>query len=298
MLIYLHIGGNIMAKVKLGIAFAGGGVRGAGHLGIMQALYENKIYPEIYAGTSAGSIVASCLAYGYNPEKALEKFESINKEMIDIAYAHILKGIFTKSHIEGLVAGDKLEELLNELFEGKNISAIRSSHLGIVATDIDRGKQVILSNKAGDHNKINDDNFEWFSALDVPLSEIVRASCGMPPIFIPKYISNMKLVDGGITNNLPSDVAVALGAEKVISIDLGYAGEVQTKGIIDIAHESINIMMSRVVDGNRNDFGLYLNPKIYDVSSLQIDRIQECYERGYKYGISQIDAIVKYLEEA
>jgi hypothetical protein len=55
--------------------------------------------------------------------------------------------------------------------------------------------------------------------------------------------------------------------------------------------------MARIVDENRQNFGLYLNPEVYDVSALEVSKIQECFDRGYKYGISQIDNIVKYLEE-
>jgi NTE family protein len=290
-----------MAELKLGIAFAGGGVRGAGHLGIVQALYENRIYPTIYAGTSAGSVVASLLAYGYEPKEALAKFVEVSKEMIDIAYGHIAKGILTTSKIEGFVKGDTLEELLHSMFNGANLGDIKVP-LGIVATDIDKGKQVIFTNKFSNFKlgAINDDNFSinWFNEIfDYKLSEIIRASSSMPPIFVPKVINNVKLVDGGITNNLPSDVAVALGADKVLSLDLGYSGEVETNGIIDIAHMSVNILMERVTDGNRKDFGLYLNPRIYDVTALDTTRMTECYQRGYEYGLSQINNIVKYLEE-
>jgi NTE family protein len=264
----------------------------------MQALYENKIYPEVYAGTSAGSIVASTLACGYKPERALEEFESISKEMIDIAYGYILKGIFTKSPIEGFIKGDALEKKLEELFKGSRIGKVYAP-LGIVATDINQAKQVVFSNVEGDLSKVNDDRVEWFSSKsrDVFLHEAVRASSSMPPAFVPKFIDDMKLVDGGVTNNLPSDIAKALGADKVISIDLGYSGQVKTEGIIDIAHESINILMARIVDENRQNFGLYLNPEVYDVSALEVSKIQECFDRGYKYGVSQIDNIVKYLEE-
>jgi NTE family protein len=285
-----------MAEVKLGIAFAGGGVRGASHLGVVKALHEHRIYPNIYAGTSAGSVVASLLAYGYAPDEALSRFVQVSNKMIDIAFGHIMKGFFTTSHIEGFVAGDNLEKLLDFMFnEGKIIDV--KVPLGIVASDINNGRQVIFSNKLGNKNLINDDNFDWVLNGVDNLSAMVRASSSMPPVFVPKHIQGMKLVDGGITNNLPSDVVRALGAEKVLSLDLGYAGQVETEGFIDIAHESINLLMARVTDGNKKDFGLYLNPSIYDVTALDTKKLVECYKKGYEYGLSQIDNIVKYLEE-
>lgn len=287
-----------MAKVKVGLALAGGGVRGSAHLGIVKALYEEKIYPEIFTGTSAGSICASMLAFGYSPERALKEFEAISKKMIDIAYMYLLKHALSPTHIEGFAYGAVLEVKLESLFRHNPITKVYPP-LGIITTDIDKGKQVIFSNMLDsqiDKTKINDDDYVWLSDEKYLLSDAVRASSSMPPVFIPKVIDGMKLVDGGVTNNLPSDIAVALGADKVISIDLGFAGGAKTEGIIDIAHEAINILMSRVVDGNRNDFGLLLNPQVFDVSALQVEKIQECFDRGYTYGKSQIDNIVKYLE--
>jgi NTE family protein len=296
-----------VARIKLGMAFAGGGVRGASHLGVAQALHEQKIYPEVYAGTSAGAIVASLLAYGYEPELALEAFTNASEKLVDIAYLHILKGTLTTSNIEGFVAGDKLEETLESLFNGGWMTDVEKP-LGIVASDINKGRQVIFTNRfqGFDFERINDSDFslmypnDWIDpcqVLDYKLSDVVRASCGIPPIFLPKNLAGMKLVDGGITNNLPSDVAWALGADKVISLDLGYAGEVETDGFVDIAHMSINLLMKRVVDGNRDDFGKYLNPRIYDVTALDVSKINECFERGYRYGRNQLPSIIQMLEE-
>lgn len=234
----------------LGVAFAGGGVRGAAHLGIIQAMHEHNIFPQIFAGTSAGSIVASLLAYGYTPEQALHKFWVASENLIDIAYAHIAKGIASKkSSVEGFLAGNRLEKLLEKMFDGGTLNDI-ASPLGIVASDIDNGRQIIFSNKLfTDPELINDDNYLWIHNGEEKVSAVVRASSGIPPIFIPKRIHEMKLVDGGITNNLPSDIAWALGAHTVISLDLGYAGQVQTDGFIDISHMAINLLMERVTDG-------------------------------------------------
>src|SRR5579875_2507320 len=105
-----------MGKIRLGVAFGGGGTRGSAELGIMKALHENKIYPEIYTGTSAGSIVASLMAFGYSPDMALKEFESINKNMMDIAYGYLFSHIFSPLEIEGFVKGDVLESQLDNMF--------------------------------------------------------------------------------------------------------------------------------------------------------------------------------------
>jgi NTE family protein len=71
--------------MKLGVAFSGGGAKASSQLGIMQALYEEGIKPEIFAGTSAGSIVATLLALGNSPETAFSHFKN-TLDIIDIAY--------------------------------------------------------------------------------------------------------------------------------------------------------------------------------------------------------------------
>ncbi|MNE82663.1 hypothetical protein D3C80_1794030 [compost metagenome] len=107
----------------------------------------------------------------------------------------------------------------------------------------------------------------------------------------------LKLADGGLTNNLPSDVARALGADKVISIDLGYAGMTKaTTGIYSILKTSMEIMMERVVDINKDEYGIYLNPQIFDVTVLEFDRADECFARGYAYGKKVAPAISAYIE--
>lgn len=285
--------------MKIGLAFAGGGVRGSAHLGFVQALKEEGIEPTIFAGASAGSIVASLLATGKDPHDALREFIGASNNMVDVAYFHIGKAIVTSDRLEGVVSGKVLEETLGSIFAFRRLNGI-AHPLGIVTTDIDNGKQVVFSNEQipvnYDSVKIHtSDHFEWISG-SYPLNEVIRASCSMPGIFVPKVIEGHKLVDGGISNNLPSDIAKALGADKVISLDLGYAGKVETKGVIDIAHMSINLLMKRVTDGNNQYFGLYMNPKIYDVRALDVKRIEECFERGYIYGKNNIGTVLNYLE--
>ena len=68
--------------MKLGLAVAGGGVKGAAHIGVIKALEENEIKIDAIAGTSIGSIVASLYAMGYTPEKMLEIFKYFAKEIM------------------------------------------------------------------------------------------------------------------------------------------------------------------------------------------------------------------------
>ena len=285
-------------SMKVGIAFSGGGIRGAAHLGIMQALHEKGIKPTIFTGTSSGSIVAVLLALGYSPIEAFERFKKV-RSIIDIAYFHILAGLLTKRKIKGIAKGNKLYGILDDLFDGKEFIHVCENdvQLGIVATKIITGEQTIFSNSDPvDTDQINDDHFQWHSLMEKDLSGIVRASCSLPGIYLPYELNGLEYVDGGITNNLPSDVAYALGADKVIAIDLGYSGKKrEVGGIGEILSQTIYVMVESIIDDHDYTSGIYLNPEIYDIGSLEVSKTNECYERGYQYAADNMDRIIREL---
>jgi NTE family protein len=290
--------------MKLGVAFSGGGIKAAAQLGVMKALYEEGIKPEIFVGTSSGSIVATLLALGNSPDTAFAHFKS-TVDIIDIAYWHIFKGFITKKDIKGLAKGKRLERILDEIFDQHRLVELTPPYappLGIVSTDLISGKQVIFSNSPS-YNKdsIADDNYEWvndFSRFgDSRLSNVVRASCSFPGIYIPKRYGDYIFVDGGVTNNLPSDIAKALGADRVLSIDLGASiDNFKPDGIFSIILRSYRIIYDRDMDNNDKYHDIYINPKVADIGTFEISGMNECFERGYNHGKSSMGLIKNALE--
>jgi predicted acylesterase/phospholipase RssA len=77
---------------------------------------------------------------------------------------------------------------------------------------------------------------------------------------------------------------------------MGYAGQKkEIGGLYSILSTSLDIMMERGVDGNKDSLDIYLNPEVYDVSILDFHRIEECFDRGYKYGNDNIERIKEEL---
>jgi len=282
----------------LGIAFAGGGIRGSVELGIVKAFYEANIRPTIFTGASAGSIVAGLLAMGYSPDEAFAEFSKVGSDVMDVAYGHILSGLFSKERVQGLVRGDRLESMLNMLYCRRQMHGIpQPNKLAVVATDIQTGKQIIFANQDPvDTSMIGDDNFAWFNQSTLPISFAVRSSCSFPAVFLPKRYMDYVLVDGGLTNNVPSDIARALGATQVITIDLGYNGEKEeVGGIASIIGKSISILMERVNDHNNDTHGIYLNPSVDDVGTFDFSQMDELYQIGYRYGKAMIQEVREKL---
>jgi NTE family protein len=281
--------------MKIGLALSGGGVRAAAQLGIVKALYEAGIKPEIFTGTSGGSIAATLLALGMHPDKAFEFFKQTN-DVFDIAYWHIIKGLFTKSEIQGLIKGKKLENALDIIFDGKSVSDINVPY-AVVSTDLETGKEIIFSNVLNidaKHDEINNNSYAWLGAgLLYPLKDVVRASCNFPGVFIPKKFMGYTLVDGGLTNNLPSDIAKALGADRVISISLANQPHLfsDEHGVISILSRSFGIIFDRDEDNNSKDFDILLTPNVDSVGIFSMNEITDAYNIGYEYGKSNVDII-------
>ena len=285
--------------MKIGLALSGGGVKSSAQLGVIQALHDGGIHPEVFAGTSGGSIVATLMALGCTPSESLQLIKK-NSDMLDIAIAHIIKGMISKKDtVQGLFKGKRLEKSLDNIFKGCNFGDV-DLPLGIVTTDINNGRQIIFSNRYDiDESKVNDTDFLWFvSNYEDKLSEVVRASCGLPGLFIPKELKLLTLVDGGLINNLPSDIASALGADRVISIDLGKAANsYRTGNAYSILLQSYSIIYDRSEDNNRNYYDIHLNPKVNDLSVLDSSQLEEGFYRGYEYGKKHINSIIDALDK-
>ena len=197
---------------KIGVALSGGASKGLCHIGVLDVLQKNGIIPDIIVGTSMGSIIAGLYACGVSPSEMENRFLNFKYgSFLDINVFNIFR--------QGVIAGKKLQKILDTNTNGVLIQNLKTK-FACVACDIKTGKQYVF--KAG------------------KLSVAMRASCSMPGIFAPVKLNDMVLVDGGVVNNIPSDVAYNLGADYVISVDcIGNAFLTgQIKGVVDVLMSS------------------------------------------------------------
>lgn len=289
--------------MKIGIAFAGGGVRGAAHLGILQALEEQGIHADMYAGTSAGSIIATMKALGHSNADCLKIIEAASNDLIDVAYWDIIKtmpGKFKK--LNSVLKGDKLKAFLSEHI-GCSLLLNTKKSLGIISTDINTGAQIVFTSEVlGKSNlrKIDDQITSYGRYTPLPLSHIVYASCALPGIFRPLQYGNLTLVDGSLTNNLPANVLKAMGADKVIAINMTKRNPIKSKteGLFDIVGQSISVLIGQneFMSTSQTEGVIRLSPDLTDVGLLDFNKTQECYEAGYKYGKRIAEMVKKELE--
>ncbi|MCB2039235.1 MAG: patatin-like phospholipase family protein, partial [Ottowia sp.] len=164
--------------------------RGWAHIGVLRALTEAGIRPDVVCGASVGAIVGAAYATG-----ELDRFEAwvrgMNRRAVMSFMDFNLGG--------GMLKGERLVNFMRERFDDRPIEAL-ATPFAAVATALQTGDEV------------------WLRSGSV--TDAVRASFALPGLFTPVWHGGRLLVDGGLVNPVPVSLARALGAEVVIAVDL------------------------------------------------------------------------------
>jgi NTE family protein len=180
-----------MNNCRVGLALGAGCARGWAHIGVLRALNEAGIYPDIVAGTSIGAVVGGCYVAGELP--ALEQFA---RDLTRRKVLGFLDFNFTGS---GLITGQRLRTVLEARLKDCSIESLSKRYVA-VATEIGTGHEVWLSRGR--------------------MVEAMRASYALPGIFRPVPVEGRWLFDGALVNPIPVSVCRALGARYVIAVSV------------------------------------------------------------------------------
>lgn len=273
---------------NLGICFAGGGVKGAAHIGVLKAFEEEGINFKCISGTSSGSIIATLYACGYSAEEIYQLFKKYCKQIKYVDGINIIRTIFglifkRKIVIDGLTNGNKIRKIINVACNEKGINNINQikRNLIIPAVDLYDGKLYVFSSK--DNRAIYSNNIKYIYNCEI--GKIVQASCSYPGIFSPCKYKNTKLIDGGIRENVPWKLTKLNGAEKVISIvfekDINIDRK-KEKNIIEVITNSIDILSYELSNYELAGADYLLKIKTENIELLDINKIDYLYELGYK----------------
>lgn len=174
---------------KIGIVLSGGGARGAAHIGVLKALNENEIFPDMVSGVSAGSIIGVLYCAGYSPEEILElTHRTALLKVFKLNIWH--KGMTDQTYLRDFL----LNHLPTNDFDNLKIP------FNICVSNINTGKYEIIS-------KGNN------------LIETLLASCALPLVYNSVTINENKYVDGGLLNNLPVEPLLK-SCDKIIGVSL------------------------------------------------------------------------------
>ena len=250
----------------LGIAFGGGGVRGFMHLGVIKALEEAGITPDIVTGSSAGSIAASLYASGMKYTE-IEKIVTSLKEK-DLADINIFSD-------GGLIGGKKLSTWIQQ--HTNNISIEDTPiKLGIAVTDLTHGKPLLITK--GD------------------IGKAVQTSSTVPVAFVPINSNGNIYIDGGILALIPIRFAKAMGADIVVGVDI-YCGKKNKpkEEMLNIAMATLRLQSCEISKEEQSEADFIIRPNFEPKSFSSFDSKEESIEAGYKATKLMIEAIKKKL---
>ena len=183
-------------RPKVGLALGGGGLRGLAHIGVLKMLNVAGIQVDYIAGTSMGGLLGAAYASGID-------LGNLETEILRVTtFGQLVRFLDLGKPLVGFVAGRKAGQYFKDQLGDLDFDDLHIP-LRLIATDLYSGQAVELKRGA--------------------VIQAMRATMSVPGVFEPVVIDELRLVDGGITNNVPADVVRDMGADIVIAVDVNPA---------------------------------------------------------------------------
>ncbi|WP_188035599.1 patatin-like phospholipase family protein [Pseudomonas sp. EZ-C24] len=293
-------------RPKVGLVLSGGAARGLAHIGVLKALEEQGVRVDAIAGTSMGAVIGGLYASGYSVEE-LEKLATTLDWQQALSDAPPRKDVpfRRKQDDRDFLVKQKLSfrddgslGLPLGVIQGQNLALLLESKLAhtadtrdfdklpipfrAVATDIASGEKVVF--RRGH------------------LPQVIRASMSIPAVFAPVEMDGRLLVDGGMVDNIPLDVAREMGVDLAIVVDIGtpLRDRKQLNTVVDVLNQSITLMTRRnseeqLANLHRDD--ILIQPPLAAFGVTDFGRTAEMIEAGYR-ATRALDARLATLRQA
>jgi NTE family protein len=240
-------------KYKIGVVLSGGGARGFAHLGVLKALEEKNIKPEIISGTSAGAIVGALLADGKGAEEVFNLLKDrgfFNYSRISLPKTGLLKLEGLKKELERHLTVKDLSELQIPLYVG--------------TTNITSGES------------------EYFNRG--PIAEIVLASSSIPVLFAPVKLNGSLYSDGGIMDNLPAE-PLRGKCKNIIGINVSPVREIQKlNNLVNVSMRIFQLSVNATMINSRDNCDILIEPEgLEDFDIISTRHARKMFTLGYEY---------------
>ncbi|WLH37146.1 patatin-like phospholipase family protein [Pseudomonas sp. FP2196] len=278
-------------RPKVGLVLSGGAARGLAHIGVLKALEEQGVKIDAIAGTSMGAVVGGLYASGY-------KIDELEKLALSIDWQQALSDAPPREDVPFRRKQDDRDFLVKQklsfrddgslglplgVIQGQNLALLLESLLAhtsdtrdfdklpipfrAVATDIANGEKVVF--RKGH------------------LPQVIRASMSIPAVFAPVELDGRLLVDGGMTDNIPLDVARQMGVDIAIVVDIGtpLRNRKQLTTVVDVLNQSITLMTRRNSEEQLaalKPTDVLIQPALASFGVTDFGRAQEMIDAGYR----------------
>ena len=277
-------------RPRIGLVLSGGGARGSAHIGVLKVLEQMRVPIDAIAGSSMGAVVGGLYASGLSARDIEKVMTSINwqeafrdrppREDLDLRRKEEDETFLVKYHFgvrdghlvvpKGLIQGQKLTETLRRLtLPVARISDFDElpTQFRAVATDLETGDSVVMG--SGD------------------LTSAMRASLSAPGVFAPVEREGHLLIDGGIADNVPVDIARSMGVDVLIVVDVGSTllPRKQLTSAPVISNQMLSILINRSSQAQLASLGakdVLIRPALGDASAFDFGSVARVIGAGEK----------------
>ena len=214
---------------RVALVLGGGGLRGFAHIGVLRALEERSIVPQVYAGTSIGSLMAAAAAGGMPIEEMARRATALRRR--DLFRINHFGMLMERMRSPAVYLEEPLRELCRMVVPAGKFNQL-PRRLLVNTVDAERGTQVVWGLPGLD---------------DAWVQDAVYASCALPGLFPPGRVGGRTCFDGGVIDNLPANIASA-GMDLVVAVDVGNAEhepmpDLRSQGFAMVYLRAAGIMM-------------------------------------------------------
>ncbi len=257
-------------NTTIGLALSGGGARGIAHIGVIKALQENDIFPDIITGASAGSIIGALLADGKTVDEMLSfvRDSSILKIWkVGLPNRGITSLAYLKERLSAYLVEDSFESLETPLY--------------VATTNLNAGQ------------------CEMFHSG--PLIDAIVASSSIPLVFKPVEINGNLYVDGGVLDNLPISPLLEQKVDLIIGVNVMPHVAVNSKnlqGVIGVANRCFDLSVLANTLPSLKHCDIIIEPEaVNDYNIFNFSKVDDLYEIGYNEAQKALPALKRALAQ-
>jgi NTE family protein len=256
---------------RIALVLGGGGLKGFAHIGVLRALEELQIVPDLFAGTSIGALIAASYIRGSKVDEMAARAEALRKR--DLFRVNHFGMLLDRMQSRSIYLEEPLRELCNGAIAEGTFADLPKPLL-VNTVDIDRGARVVWGLQG---------------LQNVSVRDAVYASCALPGFFPPGAVGDRTCVDGGVVDNLPASIASHF-ADMIIAVDVGSSDASQTEqadtqGFATIYMRAATMMMHALQQFPLEHWNgppmVLIRPKVNDANWLSFSDTSASIEEGY-----------------
>jgi NTE family protein len=270
---------------QFSLVLGGGGLKGLAHVGVLRALEERGLVPEVVIGCSIGALIGASWATGMSIA-----------EMEDRALAIKRTDVFRVAHLDmalkrmlapAVYRRDPLELLIGSLVGGRTFAEL-PRRLVVNTVDLNSGAQMLWGLPGLTHARVAD---------------AVFASCALPGILAPRPIDGRVCVDGAVVENLPIRAALAVCRGPIIAVDVGGAGgrrhAIERQGFTATYTRGLEIVMNTLTEELLREWTdppiVLVRPRVERISMFSFNRTPYLIAEGFRALNATLDELPRDL---